>query len=156
MLYLTTFFCKVLYEARCRNMIMRGAQYDEARWHNVMKQGPRYDEAGEQERGSVFVVVSFFFGLKKRNNNKKHFFFQKTSGTFQLGLSAPKVELQKLKVRKNRSCCCWCICRNRPPQKLRPTTAEQQRVAKPNPAIINYSRKFTQDLFGVQRLTTSG
>ena len=72
-----------------------------------------------------------------------------------VGVSAPKVEMQKVKIRKYRSCCCWCTCRNRPPQKLRPPKAEQQVVAKPNPAIISSSRKFTQDLFGVHRLTTS-
>ena len=72
-----------------------------------------------------------------------------------VGVSAPKVEMQKVKIRKYRSCCCWCICRNRPPQKLRPPKAEQQVVAKPNPAIINYSRKFTRKLFGFQRLPTS-
>ena len=77
------------------------------------------------------------------------------TGAFQLGVSAPKVEMQKVKITKNRSCCCRCICRNRPPKKLRPPKAEQKRVAKPNPAIINYSRKFTQDLFDFHGLTTS-
>ena len=61
---------------------MRGAQYDEARWHNVMKQGPRYDEAGEQERGSVFVVVSFFFGLKKKKQQQKTLLLSKNIWDF--------------------------------------------------------------------------
>jgi len=94
----------------------------------------QYDEIGKQERGSVLfsLLLIFFVGGTQTR-------------TFQFGVSAPKLEMQKVKKKeKNTSCCCWCICRNRPPQKLRPPKAEQQRVAKPNPAIISVSRKFTQ------------
>ena len=103
----------------------------------------QYDEKGKQERGSVLLLFFFLLAGQKLGLSSLDYLFLYVE------------EMQKVKIRKNRSCCCWCICRNRPPQKLRPPKAEQQVVAKPNPAIINYSRKFTQNLFGFHRLTTS-
>ena len=102
----------------------------------------QYDEIGKRRKRKCVCCCCFFVGGTQTR-------------TFQLGVSSSIEDMEKVNIRKNRSCCCQCICRNRPPQKLRPPKAEQQVVAKPNPAIINYSRKFTQNLFGFHGLTTS-